>query len=260
MVLPRMSGNCVLVPRPREQAAELCARLERLGARTITQPAIVISEPTTWEPVDNAIQRLAEFDWIVFSSANGVHYFCNRVAEIAKDAGPSTLKSCHMAAIGPGTAKVLRKEYELPVDFVPSKYRAEALAEGLAAEAEAGKRFLLIRASRGRAILAERLKAAGGTVTEVVAYTSEDARPDDLEVLRTKRQILDGQVDWIAVTSSAIARSLATMYGDALRSVRLASISPITSNTLRKLGFEPTAEATDYTMTGIIDAMANYPG
>ena len=249
-----------MVPRPREQADELCVRLERLGARTITQPAIVISEPPTWEPVDQAIQRLSEFDWIVFSSANGVHYFCDRVIEIQKDASQATIKSCHLAAIGPGTADVLRKEYELPVDFVPAKYRAEELADGLIAEAEAGKRFLLVRASRGRPILADRLKAAGGAITEVVAYSSEDARPEDLEVLRTKRQILDGQVDWIAVTSSAIARSLATMYGDALRYVRLASISPVTSQTIRKLGFEPTAEATVYTMSGIIDAMANYKG
>lgn len=249
-----MSGICVLVPRAHEQADEFCHQLEKRGARTIAQPAISISDPGDWEPVDRAIHRLAEFDWVVFSSVNGVRYFCKRVLHLLGKSGLVTLKSCRLAAIGPSTAEVLRKEFEQPVDLVPKKYRAEDLAENLAAKAE-GKHFLLVRASRGRELLADQLTSAGAVITQVVAYTSEDTRPDDLEVLRTKRQILDGQVDWVTVTSSAIARSLVTMYGEALRQVRLVSISPITSQTLRELGFEPTAEATVYNMDGIIEAM-----
>lgn len=252
---PHLSGQCVLVPRSRDLADEFCARLEKLGARTITQPAIVISDPADWEPVDRAIDQLAEFDWVVFSSVNGVRYFCNRLIKIRGNSGRVKLKSHHIAAIGPSTAKVLRREFQLPVDLVPTEYRAEGLADGLVPEAEAGKSFLLVRASRGRTVLADRLKATGTVVTEAIVYTSEDAQPDDLKVLRVKRQILDGQVDWITVTSSAIARSLVAMYGEALRHVRLASISPITSKTIRSLGFEPTAEATVYSMTGIIEAM-----
>ena len=256
---PLMSGQCVLVPRSHEQADEFCAKLEKRGARTISQPAIVIRDPADWGPVDRAIERLEEFDWVVFSSVNGVRYFCNRVLERLGEPGRAILRVCHLAAIGPSTADVLRAEFQQPVDLVPKKYRAEDLADGLAPDA-AGRRFLLVRASRGRTLLADRLKGAGAKVTEVVAYTSEDTPPDDLEVLRTKRQILDGLVDWVAVTSSAIARSLVTMYGESLREVRIVSISPITSQTLRDLGFEPTVEATVYTTDGIIDAMVEYRG
>jgi uroporphyrinogen III methyltransferase/synthase len=252
-----MSGQCILVPRSHEQADEFCAKLEKLGARTIAQPAIVIRDPADWGPVDRAIERLEDFEWVVFSSVNGVRYFCDRILATLGDTGQETLKACRLAAIGPSTAAVLRNEFGQPVDLVPKKYRAEELAEGLSQDAP-GKRFLLIRASRGRTLLADRLKAAGADVTEVVAYTSEDTPPDDLEVLRTKRQILDNQVNWVTVTSSAIARSLITMYGEALRNVRLVSISPITSQTLRDLGFEPTAEATVYTTDGIIDAIVNH--
>jgi uroporphyrinogen III methyltransferase/synthase len=139
---------------------------------------------------------------------------------------------------------------------VPDEYRAEALAESLSAEASAGKRFLLARASRGREVLAETLTAKGGHVDQVVVYRSRDVQSPDPEVAR---RLVAGQIDWISVTSSAIAASLVSLFGDDLRRAKLASISPITSATLRKLGYEPAAEAAPYTITALVQAISTAP-
>jgi len=134
---------------------------------------------------------------------------------------------------------------------VPQEYRAESLASDLTTEAR-GKRFLLARASRGREVLAQQLRSAGGLVDQVVVYSSSDPASPDEEV---KKRLASGRIDWVLVTSSAIARSLVTMFGPDLRKASLASISPITSATLRELGHEPAVEAQSYTMTGVIEAV-----
>ena len=155
-----------------------------------------------------------------------------------------------LAAIGPATVDALTR-YHLKADVSPASYRAEALAEKLAPFAK-GNRLFLARASRGREVLAEMLTAAGGTITQAVVYESRDVpspNPDVLEALNA------GRIDWTTVTSSAIARSLVNLFGDDLRQTRLVSISPVTSQTLRSLGYEPAAEATVYTSQGVIDAL-----
>lgn len=111
---------------------------------------------------------------------------------------------------------------------------------------------MLARASRGREVLAETLTAAGGLVDQVVVYQNTDVEQPDPHIVQA---ISAGKVDWVTVTSSTIARSLVRLFGESLRGVKLASISPVTSATLRDLGYEPAAEATEYTMGGLIDAM-----
>jgi uroporphyrinogen III methyltransferase/synthase len=160
------------------------------------------------------------------------------------------LAKVQLACIGPGTTTALRS-YHLKSDLVPDEYRAEALAEALAPDAH-GKRFLLIRASRGREVLVERLIAAGGEVEQVVTYTSKDSAQADAEILSRLQQ---GEIDWVTVTSSAIARSLVGMFGDDLRKTQLASISPLTSGLLRELKHPPTVEAEQYTMDGVVQAI-----
>jgi uroporphyrinogen III methyltransferase/synthase len=155
-----------------------------------------------------------------------------------------------LAAIGPGTADELAR-YHLRADLVPDEFRAESLALALKGGA-AGKRFLLVRASRGREVLAEELTKAGGIVEQVIVYESVDVETPSPEIAE---QMAAGRIDWTTVTSSAIARSLVRMFGDSLRKTRLASISPITSATLRELGYEPAAEAKEYTMAGMVEAI-----
>jgi len=241
-------GTRVLVTRAAHQADELAALLSEEGADVRVQPAIEIGPPADWRPVDAALARLDQFDWVVFSSANGVRSFLDRLLE-SRDL--RALQSCKLAAIGPGTAKELRR-YHLRPDVVPAEYRAEALAEALAAEGPHGKRFLLVRASRGREVLAEQLSAAGGQIEQVVVYASSDVAEPDADV---RHELASGRIDWITVTSSAIARSLARMFGEDLRRARLASISPITSQTLRELGFDVAAEADPYTLSGVVAAI-----
>lgn len=246
-------GQRILVTRPGDQADKLADPLRELGADVQLQPAIRITAPTDWTVIDGFLERLAEFDWLVFSSANGVRSFLTRLLATGRDL--RTLGGIRLAAIGPGTSDELHR-YHLKADLVPAEFRAEALAAALSTT-YAGQRFLLVRASRGREVLAETLRSAGCLVEQVVAYQSTDVDAPNPEVLD---QLAAGDFDWITVTSSAIATSLARLFGDHLRRAKLVSISPITSNTLRTLGYEPTVEATEYTMAGVVAAIRRVMG
>jgi uroporphyrinogen III methyltransferase/synthase len=242
-----LSGRRIVVTRPLGQADALRDALQELGADVLVQPAIEISPPTDWVPVDAALQRLDHYDWLVFSSANGVRYFLDRLLTTGGDA--RRLGRVRLAAIGPGTAEVLA-DFRLRADLVPDEFRAEALAEALTATE--GRRLLLIRASRGREVLAEQLRAAGREVDQVVTYCSRDVAQPLPEIAAA---LAAGEIDWVTVTSSAIARSLAALFGDQLHQTKLASISPVTSATLRELGFHPAVEAAEYTMAGLAGAI-----
>ncbi len=194
-------GQKVLVTRPAQQAADLGDLLEDAGAEVLLQPAIEVREPPDWAPVDAALSRLDQFDWLVFSSANGVNALLQRLESIGRDL--RALGSIRLAAIGPATVDALNA-YHLRVDRQPERFQAEDLADVLAAEAQ-GKHFLLARASRGREVLAQRLLAAGGKVTQVVAYESVDVSTPDTDLAAAMHQ---GEIHWTTVTSSAIARSL----------------------------------------------------
>ncbi len=249
-------GQKVLVTRAAEQAAPLVDRLSELGAECVIQPTITIGPPADWKAVDDAIHGASQYHWIVFSSANGVQAFCERLKSLGFDG--RALKNCKLAAIGPGTADALAA-YHLHADLQPDEFRAEALAEALIATRHGDLRFqriLLIRASRGREVLAEQLTNAGAWVDQVVAYTSGDVDSPAPEIAE---QLAGGEFAWVTVTSSAIARGLVRMFGESLKQTRLASISPVTSDTLRGLGFEPSAEAAVYTIEGLVQAIINSP-
>ena len=241
-------GKLVLVTRPAHQSAEMLRDLHTLGATTICQPAIEISAPAAWQPVDQLIAELPTFDWLVFSSANGVNYFLNRLLEKGRDL--RHLGSCQLAAIGPATAESLHN-FHLRADLQPAEYRAESLAEQLAPQVK-GKRVLLLRASRGREVLAEMLTAAGADVSQVVVYESRDVEQPAEQVLAALQA---GKIDWITVTSSAIARSLVRMFGDDLKQARLVAISPLTAEVLSAAGYPAATVATEYTTAGVIQAI-----
>ncbi len=250
-------GRIVLVTRPAQQAAPMVERLLDLGAEVVCQPAIHIGPPDDWEPVDAAIGRLDAYDWLVFSSANGVRYFLDRLLSTGRDV--RALGNARLAAIGPATVATLA-EYHLHADLQPEEYRAEALAEALADVAVdngvIGKKFLLLRASRGREYLAETLAAAGAasetTVEQVVVYESRDVAHAEEEIAET---LAAGKIDWVTVTSSAIARSLVQLFGADLARTKLAAISPLTALELAGAGYPPTAIASQYTSDGLIDAI-----
>lgn len=241
-------GKRVVVTRAAEQAGALRDRLQELGAEVFVQPALRISPPESWAPLDEAIRQLGHCRWVAFSSANGVRMFCDRLQALGLDG--RQLAGVRLAAIGPGTAAELAR-YHLRADVQPDEHRAEALASAILAAGPPG-RVLLVRASRGRETLAEELRRGGADVQQVVAYRSDDVPSADPEIASL---VDEGKIDWLTVTSSAIAHSVVRLFGPALAQIRLASISPITSQTLRELGHSPTAEATVYTLDGVVDAI-----
>ncbi len=245
-----LSGQTILVTRPAHQADGLATPLKQLGAEVLYQPAIEITAPADWSPVDEALRELHAFNWVVFSSANGVHCMMRRLFELDLDL--RALGGVKLATIGPATSAAL-KAYHLTADLQPDRFIADELASQLAEDA-AGKRFLLIRASRGREVLAETLEAAGGDVRQVVVYQSSDVTAPDPAILQRMQQ---GEINWVTATSSAIGRSLHAMFGAALQQTQVVSISPQTSSALRELNIEPAAEATVYNMPGVVDAMVH---
>ncbi len=246
-------GKGILVTRPRRQAGEMVRRLEELGAEVFVLPAVEVREPADWGPVDQALARLASYQWLVFTSANGVHFLLQRLLQTGRDL--RVLGPVRLAAIGPATAEALRR-YHLKPDLVPSEYRSESLAAELKERAN-GQRVLLARADRGRELLREEL-AAVAEVEQVAVYSQVDA----IDLTDTALSALrEGRIEYITLTSSNIARALARALDAATcerirtGTIRLVTISPVTSAAVHELGFPVAAEAAEYTMEGVIVAL-----
>lgn len=244
-------GQTVMVTRPQHQATDMLLCLNELGATALLQPAITIAPPESWDQVDDHLRRLGDYDWLAFSSANGVNYFLNRLLATGRDL--RDLAHCQLAAIGSATAERLAA-FHLNTDLQPDQFRAEALATALAPQAT-GKHVLLLRASRGREVLAEMLSDAGVDVSQVVVYRSDDVSQPGEDIQLALRS---GKIDWITVTSSAIARSLVRMFGDDLRQAKLAAISPLTADVLTEAGFDVAAVAEEYTTAGLLEAVVEH--
>ena len=244
-------GLTVLVSRPRHQAKEMSDRFCELGARVLLQPALRIEDPQDWQGMDDAILNLDRYDWIVFSSANAVHQFMKRLNDLDRDI--RALGSLKITVVGPHTASTLR-EYHLKTDLVPEDgFNAESVA-ALLEPVAAGANFLLPRASRGRETLENRLQKAGGNVQSVVAYEHLDETVADPEVLE---ELAEGNIDWLVMTSPGIAKALDKLLGKQISKVKTATISPLTSQAVRELGWQVAAEAETATSEGIVAAIIN---
>ena len=253
-------GQRVLVTRPRHQAEPMLRRLELLGAVPYHLPTIEVRDPADWGPVDTALARLAadDWDWLVFTSANGVHSLIRRLKALGMDL--RAFGAVHLAAIGPKTAEALR-QYHLNPDVVPTEYIAEGLAAALIPEVT-GKRVLLARANRGRDVLREEL-AKVAHVEQVTVYEQADAVDLDSEALAALRR---GEIGFVTVTSSNIARALIGAFDDTIRGriergeVKIVAISPETEKAVRELGFAVAGVATTYTTDGLIEALVKLVG
>ncbi|MBI3271611.1 MAG: uroporphyrinogen-III C-methyltransferase [Planctomycetes bacterium] len=251
-------GRRVLVTRSRTQASALTDRLEALGAAPVVLPTLRIEDPRAWGPLDRALRRLDEFDWVVLSSANGVERFLGRLRATGRDA--RALARTRIAAIGPGTAEALRAACLEP-DLIPREAVAEALAAELGVEAAAGKRFLLPQGDRARDVLARELERHGGKVLRVEAYRSVLERQDR----SAARELLAGPLDAATFASSQTARNLVEIVGRAearrfARRVPVVTIGPITSDTCRELGMPVAAEAKAHTIAGLVEAVEEVVG
>ena len=249
-------GQTIVVTRTRQQASDLSNRLTELGANVIEAPTIELIEPADWTAGDEVLKSMAAFDWVVFTSQNGVQFTRRRLLELGLDA--RAFGSARIAAIGDATARAVRNELFLAVDLCPESFVAEALADTLAAkDVVKGNRFLLLRADIARPILRERLLADGATeVRDVAIYQT---RPADTLPPALTDALAAGEVNWITFTSSSTVKGFLSLLGPdaraALGDVKLASIGPITSRTLRDLGFVPTIEAETFNIEGLVNAM-----
>jgi uroporphyrinogen III methyltransferase/synthase len=243
-------GKTVLVTRSEQQADELAEPLRSLGAEVISQPAIEIEPLSSFDQLDREIARLSEYDYVVFSSRNGVQYFMQRFLEVVGDL--RDLAWTKIAVVGPRTAEMLAT-YHIRADVVAKGMSADSLAESLLDEAP-DNQFLLVRASRGPDTLAQHLKQAGGEVRSVVAYSHTDVTQPDEAIVR---RMIAGDIDWVTVTSDAIARSVVRLFGENLRQTRLVSLSPGVSQTIHELGFTVAAQANQPTMQSLVEAIAS---
>jgi uroporphyrinogen III methyltransferase/synthase len=214
-------------------------------------PTIEILPPESFEAVDVVLDRIGDYDWIVFTSANGVAGLLGRLWDRGDDL--RRLRDCRLAAIGPATGEALA-EYRLRADVVPEAYRAEELGAALSGLVD-GARVLWARASRGRDVLCELLREAGASLEEVVVYRNEDVEAFSSETLA---RLAGGTLDWIGLSSPSIARGVARLTADrqvSLGSTRLASISPVTSQAAEEAGLDVAVEAVEYTWDGLLEAI-----
>ncbi len=240
-----LAGQSVVVTRPREQAAALSIPLRRLGARVFEIPTIEICPAPDYGPLNQAILALESYDWLVFTSANGVRFFLDRLDRSQRDLRAIRGRIC---VIGPATREALER-FHLKVDVVAGEYVAEGLLRTLESESFAGKKVLIARAAVARDVLPDELKARGAHVDVVEAYRA--LPPAGLAAQ------LDGvSAGWITFTSSSTVQNLVDAVGvEALKQFRVASIGPVTSATLRKCGLPVSVEAGQYTVPGLVDAI-----
>ena len=256
-----LSGKKILVTRPEHQAGTLRALFENAGATVFLQPTIDILPPESWNEVDQAIRMFDQFDFVLFVSSNGVISFFEYLAQW-KNSTPSLsfeLLSKKIIATGPGTAESLARygitNVIMPVVENDQSFDAEGIIALLRETVIKERRFLLVRGDRGRDFLPSKLQETGGIVKQISVYRSVDRSVPDFEIANLLRH---GRIDWMTVTSSAIAGSLVRMFQEELRHAKLVSISPITSATLSELGYPPTVEAAKATMPEIVNAVVDW--
>ena len=250
-------GKTFVVTRARAQASALTEKLETEGAKVLEVPAIKIVDPEDFTPLDKAQNNLPSYDWVIFTSANGVDLFFDRLLKNGKDA--RAFANNKIAAIGSATADMLTA-YGLTADLVPASYKAEDLVDTLLPQLHKGSKVLLARAKEARNVLPDALQAAGADV-EVVAVYETVADCENKDELVTALQ--NKAVDCITFTSSSTVKNLLQALGDAkelLTGVTLAAIGPITAKTMEKNGLKPTVCAETYTIDGLVEALNKFYG
>jgi uroporphyrinogen III methyltransferase/synthase len=252
-----LAGRTILITRAREQSGEFGSRLEDLGAEVIEFPTIEIVPPLSWEELDRAIDRLPSYDWVIFTSVNGVDFFWKRLSErMKKPQIPSLLKFC---AIGPATARQLQ-ERGIRVDYTPKEFVAEAILQGFEKMAIRGKRILLARVKQARDILPKGLRRLGAEVEVVEAYRTIIPRGG---AKRLKSILANGKVDVITFTSSSTVNHFVELLKkenvkELLEEITIACIGPVTAQTAESLGMTVHIQPQEYTIPSLTQAISEY--
>jgi len=249
-------GRRIVLTRSREQAGELSRRLAGLGADVIECPVIRVEPPLDAAPLAQAAARAGEYDWIVFTSVNGVDAFFEALRSARKDT--RALHGAKVCAIGPATC-ARAESHGIIVDLMPTEYVAESVAEAFARRDNLkGKRVLLPRGDLARPFLAEALRGLGAIVDEVVAYRTVPEAPAEIDLIR--RNLADGALDAVTFASPSAVRNFVSLVGEdffreTAAGVCLASIGPETSKTLSSFTDTPVLEAKEFTIDGLVEAV-----
>ncbi len=252
-----LSGKTILITRAREQSGAFASLLKGLGAEVVEFPTIEIVPPTHWDGLDRAIDQLTSYDWAIFTSANGVHFFFERLKDRRKgDSLPSSLRVC---AIGPATARQLR-EKGISIHYLPKEYIAESILKGFEKMDIKGKRILLARAKKARDILPKGLKKMGGDVDVVETYRTIRPRGG----AKRLRQLLgDRVVHVITFTSSSTVDHFVELLkkeerDELLKRVAIACIGPVTAQSAQRWGIRVNIQPKEYTIPSLAQAIAEY--
>ncbi|MCX5834274.1 MAG: uroporphyrinogen-III synthase, partial [Deltaproteobacteria bacterium] len=248
-------GKGIVVTRPEDQAGEFAALLLEEGARVIRFPTIEIAPPESWEGLDRAIDGIESYDWIIFTSANGVRFFFSRLQEGGRDV--RDLKGLGICTIGPATARVI-EERGLRVDIVPDEYISEGIVAAFKGKNLKGKKILLPRAEVARDVVPEGLKKLGAAVDVVTVYRTVRSgyKKSDLQPLMDA-----GKVDVITFTSPSTVINFKLIMGKEIslpEKVKIACLGPVTAAAAKKHGFSVDIFQAHYTIPGMVKALADY--
>ncbi len=252
-----LAGKTILITRARGQSGDFTTQLKKVGAEVIEFPTIEIVPPLHWEEVDRAMDQLKSYDWIIFTSANGVDFFWQRMMERGKNLRlPSSLEVC---AIGPATANRLKMK-RVFVHYIPKEFIAESILEGFEKMAIKGKRILLARAKKARDILPKGLKEIGAEVDVVAVYRTIRSKGGSK---RLQRLLAEGKIDAIAFTSSSTVNHFAELLKQEelkklLKGIAIACIGPVTSRTAKEWKLKVRIQPKRYTIPGLTRAIADY--
>jgi uroporphyrinogen III methyltransferase/synthase len=250
-------GKKIVITRARSQASDLIRLLTDQGAHCIEAPSIQVMDADEPGPMDRAISNLSTYDWIVFTSVNGVSFFFDRL--YAKGLDVRQLHTIKTACIGPSTAKRLR-DFGLLTDIIPESYQAESVVDAFKNEDVKGKRVLIPRAKEARPVLPVELANMGAIVDEVTAYQTLEVAKNADELIR---QLQSGEIDMVTFTSSSTVKNFAAILpADSMKTimknVTVACIGPITAETAKSLGFEVAVCAGTFTIPGLADAIVTH--
>jgi uroporphyrinogen III methyltransferase/synthase len=250
-------GKKILITRSKEQSKDFSDLLFYYGAEPIIFPTISLVPPENWEEMDRAINSLGKYDWILFSSVNGVHYFMNRLKALGRDIRAlHTLKIC---AVGSSTEEDLLK-YGIQTDLVPSSFQGESVVESFQKMSVKGLSFLIPRAKEAREVIPESLRKMGATVDLVTAY--QNVRPFE-NIDRVKGLLAEGKIAVLTFTSSSTVRNFFDLFQSAdlktiLKNTKIASIGPITSQTIREAGYPVDIEPEEHTVKALTESIVEY--
>ena len=243
-----LAGLRIVVTRAAHQAEELAGPLRDLGAEAILLPVIGIAPPADPAPLRVAAQNASQYDWIVFTSANAVQAFAAELPDRA------AICKAKVAAVGSATREAA-EEFGFKVAVIPERYVAESLAEAFAAENIAGRRILIPSAAITRDVVSSELRKLGAQVDVVEAY--RNVIPPDAAACAASI-ICEPYPDWVTFASSSAVDNLVQLVGTApLRFMKIATIGPVTSKTVRKHDLEVTVEASVHTIEGMVKAICD---